>query len=350
MTPSRPELLLGSTVAFILDQVSPPSLDQPNQLILKTSKANSVAGTFAQLFTSSKSRGLCDISGSLDDFEVKGYVSKEGHHNKNLQYVYVNGRLVLKSKVHRVVNWMISRSSISRKRHEVIGDNGSPSRLTSERFGIYVINVTCPLSQYDITFDPRKTLVEFKSWGSLLRCLEKAVGDFLVREGLKGERSIDESPDFQKLMDEGDGKEDTQEETLEDGTEVIEDKDEADNDKNGAYGANISTWQSVHNKHSIAVCRPRQFTSIRDLVKDSVNDEARAAQMECDDKDPSHSEINEVLSLSDDLGNDSQIIIPDSLPAIRDKTFISLEEESHKLRSGSMNISSSHPGFFILAS
>ena len=82
--------------------------------LLQTHKSNSVLNTFKQLFSHSKSRLMMKIKKSNDTFAIKGYIGKEGHVNKSLQFVYINGRIVLKTKIHKLVSSILAKSSVLR--------------------------------------------------------------------------------------------------------------------------------------------------------------------------------------------------------------------------------------------
>ena len=84
--------------------------------LLQTHKSSSVLNTFKQLFSYSKSKLMMKIKNSNDTFNVKGYIGKEGHVSKNLQFVYINGRIVLKTRIHKLVTAILAKSSILRQK------------------------------------------------------------------------------------------------------------------------------------------------------------------------------------------------------------------------------------------
>lgn len=164
--------------------------------ILQTHKANSVVGTFAYLFGTSKSRPLCEVKSESENFKVRGFISKDSNSNKNLQFVYINDRLVLKTKIHKMINMLMSKTIVLKKKGFYNRPDApakwSPGNTTedvgpskhTDRYAVYVVNIMCPLSAYDITFDPAKTLVEFKDWEAVLKCVESAVKLFIEKESL----------------------------------------------------------------------------------------------------------------------------------------------------------------------
>ena len=167
------------------------------KMALKTQKCDSIQGTFSVLFGLEKSRHLVEVEEEQKPFRFKGYISTEAHSNKMMQYIYINGRLVLKSRIHKVVSWILQKRSVICRRKGIakamagrdFSQNSSPPRQP-ERHGVYVLNLECPLNEYDITFDPRKTLVEFKDWTCVLKLLKDLVYNFLRQNNLLAQEDI----------------------------------------------------------------------------------------------------------------------------------------------------------------
>ncbi|XP_052479946.1 DNA mismatch repair protein MLH3 isoform X2 [Gossypium raimondii] len=104
------------------------------------------------------------ISGPCDDFTSKAF-----------QYVYINSRLVCKGPIHKLLNNMATsfESLHPEKKANNWTKNGKRSR--SQVVPSYIINISCPPSLYDLTFEPSKTYVEFKDWRPVCTLIETAV-------------------------------------------------------------------------------------------------------------------------------------------------------------------------------
>ncbi|XP_076464023.1 uncharacterized protein LOC143296125 [Babylonia areolata] len=164
-------------------------------VILQTHKCSSILGTFASLFGRSRTKHMKEVECSGEAFKISGYVSRENYSRKDLQFVFVNRRQVLKSKVHKMVNSVLGKSVLVRRRGHApeksrqagldkrSTENGSPTKLF-ERYAVYVINIECSVNMYDITFDPAKTLVEFHDWPELTSQMEAMLMKFLKEENL----------------------------------------------------------------------------------------------------------------------------------------------------------------------
>ena len=171
--------------------------DVTGNVVLQTHKCSGILATFSSLFGGARAKHMREVKMQNDIFQVSGYVSRENYSRKDLQFVFVNRRLVLKSKVHKMLNSVLSKSVLVRRRSNLgdkstkqagqdrspFAEGGSPTKLF-ERYAVYVINIDCPLTAYDITFDPAKTLVEFHDWPELTRLIEAMLLKFLQDENL----------------------------------------------------------------------------------------------------------------------------------------------------------------------
>ncbi|XP_010190167.1 PREDICTED: DNA mismatch repair protein Mlh3 [Mesitornis unicolor] len=163
--------------------------DASCSMVLQLSKTRDVCSRFCQIYGLGRSQKLREINHKSGGFELRGYISIEGHYNKNMQFLYVNRRLVLKTRLHKLVDFLLRKESVICK-----AKSGSTSRQASsspgrhrcgpELYGIFVLNVTCAYSDYDVCLEPAKTLIEFQNWDVLLACIEEGVKVFLKREHL----------------------------------------------------------------------------------------------------------------------------------------------------------------------
>uniref|UniRef100_A0A8D0FKF7 MutL homolog 3 n=1 Tax=Strix occidentalis caurina TaxID=311401 RepID=A0A8D0FKF7_STROC len=158
-------------------------------MVLQLPKTRDVYSRFCQIYGLGRSQKLREINHKSGGFEISGYIGTEGHYNKNMQFLYVNRRLVLKTRLHKLIDFLLRKESVICK-----AKSGPTSRQASsspgrhrcgpELYGIFVLNVTCAYSDYDVSLDPAKTLIEFQNWDVLLTCIEEGVKIFLKREHL----------------------------------------------------------------------------------------------------------------------------------------------------------------------
>lgn len=170
--------------------------DSTGTKCLQTHVCKSVVSTFSQLFGNQRSKNLQPVKFEHKDFKVSGFISTDVHHSKSLQFLFVNGRLLLKTRIHKLVNHIVGKSELLRKLpvvevKESTRSESYQSKTTSpqhgkitDKHGIFVLNVDCPVTEYDICLEPAKTLIEFQDWEKVLHCVEKCVEEFLVKHKL----------------------------------------------------------------------------------------------------------------------------------------------------------------------
>ncbi|KFU86849.1 DNA mismatch repair protein Mlh3, partial [Chaetura pelagica] len=157
--------------------------------VLQLPKTKDVCSRFCQIFGLGRSQKLREINHKSGGFELSGYISIEGHYNKNMQFLYVNKRLVLKTRIHKLIDFLLRKESVICKAktgpvsRQASSSPGRP-RCGPELYGIFILNVICAYSDYDVCLEPAKTLIEFQNWDVLLTFIEEGVKIFLKREYL----------------------------------------------------------------------------------------------------------------------------------------------------------------------
>uniref|UniRef100_A0A8C5X003 MutL homolog 3 n=1 Tax=Malurus cyaneus samueli TaxID=2593467 RepID=A0A8C5X003_9PASS len=176
-------------------------------MVLQLPKTRDVYSRFCQIYGLGRSQKLREINHKSGGFEISGFISTEGHYNKNIQFLYVNRRLVVKTRLHKLIDFLLRKESVICKAKSVPASRQASSspghhRCGPELYGIFILNVTCAYSDYDVCLEPSKTLIEFQNWDVLLTCIEEGVKIFLKREHLfiepSGEdiREYNENNDF----------------------------------------------------------------------------------------------------------------------------------------------------------
>lgn len=154
--------------------------DVNNTILLQTKKCSNFLVAFMQLFGKNKSQEMTEVDKEEQQFKIHGYIGKDGTSRKNIQYVFINKRLVLKTQIHKIMTNLLCNSLIIRKKsdEEYLSSDNRPVRCVNT-CPMFVLNITCPLAEYDITFEPTKTMVEFKDWTTLTVCVTEMTRDFL---------------------------------------------------------------------------------------------------------------------------------------------------------------------------
>lgn len=181
--------LMHPSVSFTLKN------DCTGAMLVQLPKARDTYHRFVQIHGLCRAQSLRQVSHMRGQFRVSGHIGREGHYNNSLQFLYVNGRLLLKTQIHKLLNFLLRRLSSNQRSDSLEGESviRSPkSKRSQELHGVYVINIQCPYSEYDVCLEPAKTLIEFREWDGVLLCVEEAVKAFLKREDLTSEVSPEE--------------------------------------------------------------------------------------------------------------------------------------------------------------
>ncbi|XP_063353955.1 DNA mismatch repair protein Mlh3 isoform X3 [Pelmatolapia mariae] len=174
--------LMHPSVSFTLKN------DCTGAMMVQLPKARNTYHRFVQIHNIGRAEKLGEMSHAYKQFEVMGYIGREGHYNNSLQFLYVNERLLLKTRIHKLLNVLLRQLTSSIQKNDSPDGQSvfrSPKhRRSQDLYGMYIINIKCSYSEYDISLVPAKTLIEFKDWDGILLCVEEAVKAFLSRENL----------------------------------------------------------------------------------------------------------------------------------------------------------------------
>uniref|UniRef100_A0A5F8HIQ8 MutL homolog 3 n=1 Tax=Monodelphis domestica TaxID=13616 RepID=A0A5F8HIQ8_MONDO len=175
--------------------------DISGSMVLQLPKTKDTCSRFCQIYGLGKSQKLREIKFKYKEFELSGYISSEAHYNKNLQFLFVNKRLVLRTRLHKLIDFLLRKESIiCRPKGSFASKQMSLSpprhRSNPELYGIYVLNVKCQFCEYDVCLDPAKTLIEFKNWDTILVCFQEGIKTFLKQEQLFVELSGEDIKEF----------------------------------------------------------------------------------------------------------------------------------------------------------
>ncbi|XP_063295956.1 DNA mismatch repair protein Mlh3 isoform X2 [Pelobates fuscus] len=151
--------------------------DALHSMVLQLPKTKDVRSRFCQIYGLAHSQKLREIQHAQYGFTVSGFISCESHYNKTMQYLYVNKRFVLKTKLHKLIGSMLRKESV------ICRPKTSPHpgkyHSSPELHAIFLINIQCNCQEYDVCFEPAKTLIEFQNGDLLFHCIEEGVRTFL---------------------------------------------------------------------------------------------------------------------------------------------------------------------------
>ncbi|BBH08111.1 MUTL protein homolog 3 [Prunus dulcis] len=153
------------------------------------------------------SPALHELNISDGEIELSGYISSPCNslafkafqyvciHKEDLHFILlcltltltdINSRFICKGPIHKLLNQLASNSECWDPGKDVdVSQNRKRSRPQS--LPAYFLNLSCPRSFYDLTFEPSKTYVEFKDWVPVLTFIDKAIQNFWKEKITDGE-------------------------------------------------------------------------------------------------------------------------------------------------------------------
>ncbi|KAH9315601.1 hypothetical protein KI387_024228, partial [Taxus chinensis] len=152
--------------------------------VIHTIPATSPICILSSIFGNELTNNLRELDFAKGNLRLYGFLSKSPNHlsSKAVQYFYINSHFVQKTPIHTLLN----KSSIKINCTSALsGDdldqiyrgNVKPVKDSTERhlYPAYVLNLSCPFSSYDITYEVTKTMVEFKDWAHVISFIEEVL-------------------------------------------------------------------------------------------------------------------------------------------------------------------------------
>ncbi|KAG5529979.1 hypothetical protein RHGRI_030372 [Rhododendron griersonianum] len=152
---------------------------ESDDALFSTAPSSSTLSLLTSGFGIELSSSLHELSVSDGVLKLLGYMSTpcDTSSAKVFQYVYINSRYICKGPIHKLLNQLATRFNYLDQQKDNIGTH-SAKRSRSQTSATYILNLICPRSWYDITFEPSNTSVEFKDWFPLIGFIEKTVTRF----------------------------------------------------------------------------------------------------------------------------------------------------------------------------
>ncbi|KAF6154355.1 hypothetical protein GIB67_026811 [Kingdonia uniflora] len=196
-------------IALVHPQVSFQVIDiESEEQVLCTQSFSSPLPLVTSGFGPIISRSLRELNFSEGVLKLSGFLTAplDTFSTKALQYLYVNSLFVCKGPIHKLLNNLSgSFKCLDPWKSPSASPNVKRIR-TQQAYPAYILNFCCPRSSYDLTFEPSKTIVQFKEWVPVLAFIEQAIKRFLRQFPDQGElhKQDDEVSREKKLWKEDD--------------------------------------------------------------------------------------------------------------------------------------------------
>ncbi|CAM6018985.1 unnamed protein product [Sphagnum balticum] len=145
--------------------------------LLHIQQQPSLLGTLQNIFGDDVCSGLKEIDFAQGKLRLSGFLSNSARQlsSKVRMTLHINHRFVCKTPLHKVMNsW--GRTGVSSVKGGLHGQESGKKTRSGRASGrqaypAFVLNLRCQFSEYDITFEVSKTIVEFKDWSKVLSFL-----------------------------------------------------------------------------------------------------------------------------------------------------------------------------------
>ncbi|KAF8786816.1 DNA mismatch repair protein Mlh3 like protein [Argiope bruennichi] len=192
------------SIALVYPDISFSLLNEATgDMCLQFKKCTSSYFAFIQLFGQERAKNLKSCNHQEGNYKISGYISTDCFSSKNYQFLYVNRRLTLKTKLHKLINNLLSKVFGGKKSECNAPILPSPQMLSPSRnqYCCFILNISCPRNVYDIIFDRKRTMVEFSDWEKVTKLVQDAIVSFSSTEGLFSNLPVETN---NLLLNEGD--------------------------------------------------------------------------------------------------------------------------------------------------
>ncbi|WVF69283.1 hypothetical protein IAT40_004059 [Kwoniella sp. CBS 6097] len=169
--------------------------------LLSISGTKSSLDVFRTLFGSALTRRVQKIRVSAGLRRVDGFISLSGDVSKVHQHLYVNNYPVERGDLHLAISKQFANSRFATyatsgehddMQYSTPQSRQSPRRL--ERYPIFVLNITLPPNEVDVSYEPRKGVLGYKDLGAVRAMLLAVVDEYLKRNGYAPTRTLTATP------------------------------------------------------------------------------------------------------------------------------------------------------------
>lgn len=160
-------------------------MDRDEELI-HTVPSTSPLCILSKIFGNELTSDLREIDFAQGKLRLSGFLSSSPHllSSKGLQFIYINSHFVDKTPIHKLLNNSSIRveSILTPSQNylgQIKGEKEKPGKDPCEKhsYPAYILNLTCPHSSYDITYELSKTMVEFKDWAPVISFVDGVIED-----------------------------------------------------------------------------------------------------------------------------------------------------------------------------
>ncbi|XP_026318539.1 uncharacterized protein LOC113229226 [Hyposmocoma kahamanoa] len=164
--------------------------DTKNEIIFKIHKNRDIYQTLSSIYGIKKT-DLQELKVEKNQYKVTAFIGKRDTEQNKKQLIFLNGKIVQNGKIQSIINHNLSKAlklNYEKKRNlkSKICFNSEDTELPKGKIPFYLVSISCPYYDYDISYTPKQSVFEFKNWDQISKLLEKLVnfygGDVNLRE------------------------------------------------------------------------------------------------------------------------------------------------------------------------
>ena len=165
-----------SAIALSHPEISLTLRNENNgEKLLQSYAKQTIEESFLNIYdTDLNSADLIKVNNSQENWKLKGFFAKKGFFNKSKQLIFVNNRFIRRSWMSAVISKAFQDSIIEK----------SESPRKQKNFPIFVLFFECPLKETDVTFEPRKTAIEFQQKEKVIKFIHETLRRTLKENNL----------------------------------------------------------------------------------------------------------------------------------------------------------------------
>ncbi|KAJ3084658.1 DNA mismatch repair protein [Rhizoclosmatium hyalinum] len=178
----EPIFLISNGIKFTMTDLS------TGKRILTLKPTESYLDSFTQLNGLGFGTHASVVEWSTHSIKIEGFMSTLPYGTKAFQYCFINKHLLSSqdNQLYTTINNVFSSSKLTKQESMRLTSTSSPQKhnQTISAYPVFLINISCGASLYDLTLDAEKKIVMFKNVAEVVSSLEQCTSDFLNRNKL----------------------------------------------------------------------------------------------------------------------------------------------------------------------
>ncbi|XP_063385946.1 uncharacterized protein LOC134671976 [Cydia fagiglandana] len=146
-----------------------------NEIVAQIPKNRDIVRTFESVLNIC-TKNLQEFQVEKNEYKVTGFMQMNIEEAKGYQWIYVNGRYIDNSNLHRIINENLSKGAHIRRNIKIKSYNNEEEKaFTKNKLPDYFIFIKCPKDDYDLISNYKQSSLAFKNVVHIKKLLDKLV-------------------------------------------------------------------------------------------------------------------------------------------------------------------------------